>query len=62
MISTPNQRRFLAIARRADELRYLSLKYYWGKFVPEWEELQVASVIQIEHGCIISVQGMAHSR
>lgn len=36
------------------ELRYLSLKFYWGKLVSEYEALQAASVIQEEHGRIVS--------
>ena len=39
------------------ELRYLSLKYYWGKFVPEWEAEQAASVMQVERGRILVGKG-----
>ena len=36
------------------ELCYLSLKFYWGKFVSEWESLEAASVMHVEKGCIVS--------
>lgn len=35
------------------ELCYLPLKFYIGKLVSEWDALQAASVMQIEHGRIV---------